>query len=76
MSIKLNYNLSTIGKVNESALRGQKCRTDQDKLPFQSISYDFLSMLMGFIDGDGLRVYDTVKYQKKMLKYLKLNDTN
>lgn len=26
-----NYNISTIGKVNESALRGKKARTDQDK---------------------------------------------
>lgn len=41
-----NNNMSTIGKVNESALRGQKSRTDQDKQAFlSSVSYDFLSML-------------------------------
>lgn len=49
-----NYNMSTIGKVNESALRGKKSRTDQDKQAFlSSISYDFISMFMGLIDGDG-----------------------
>lgn len=33
-------------EVNESALRGQKSRTDQDKQAFlSSVSYDFRSML-------------------------------
>lgn len=52
--------MTTIGKVNESALRGKKksrTRTDQDKQAFlSSISYDFMSMLRqrrGLIDGDG-----------------------
>lgn len=49
-----NYNMGTIGKVNESALRGQKSRTDQDKQDFLSfVSYDFISMFIGLIDGDG-----------------------
>lgn len=48
------YNMTTIGKVNESALRGQKSRTGQDKQAFLfSISYDFMSMFIGLIDGDG-----------------------
>lgn len=48
------YNITSIGKVNESALRGQKSRTDQDKQTFlSSISYDFMSMFIGLIDGDG-----------------------
>ena len=51
---KYNYNMSTIGKVIESVLRGRKSRTDQDKQAFlSSISYDFISMFMGLIDGDG-----------------------
>ena len=50
-TIKCNNKLTTIGKINESALRGQKCQ--QDKQPFLSIPYDFISMLIGFIDGDG-----------------------
>lgn len=49
-----NYNMTTIGKVNESALRGKKSRTDQDKKAFlSSISYDFMSIFIGLIDGDG-----------------------
>jgi len=38
--------MNTIGKVNESALRGKKSRTDQEKQAFlSSISYEFISML-------------------------------
>ena len=54
-----HYNMTTIGKVNESALRGRRksSRTHQDKQAFlSSISYDFMSMLRqrrGLIDGDG-----------------------
>jgi hypothetical protein len=51
---KCNSSLSTIGKVNESALRGKKSRTDQEKQAFlSSISYEFMSMFIGLIDGDG-----------------------
>lgn len=54
---KCNNNMNTIGKVNESALRGKKSRTDQEKQAFlYSISYEFISMLRqrrGLIDGDG-----------------------
>ena len=43
---KCNNNMNTIGKVNESALRGKKSRTDQEKQAFlSSISYEFISML-------------------------------
>lgn len=49
-----NNNMNTIGKVNESALRGRKSRTDQEKQAFlSSIPYDFISMFIGLIDGDG-----------------------
>ena len=45
-TIEHNYNMTTIGKVNESALRGKKSRTDQEKQAFlSSISYEFISML-------------------------------
>lgn len=53
LSNNQNTKLPTIGKVNESALRGQKCRTDEEKKAYLSVSYSFLSMLVGFIDGDG-----------------------
>ena len=46
--------MTTIGKVNKSALRGKKSRTDQEKQAFlSSISYDFMSMFIGLIDDDG-----------------------
>lgn len=46
--------LPTIGKINVSAMRGKKCRTSQDKLYFvSSVSYSFLSIFIGLIDGDG-----------------------
>jgi len=48
---RLYSRLSTVGKVSESALRGR--RTDEDKQSYLSIPYNFLSMLIGFIDGDG-----------------------
>lgn len=51
---KCNSSMSTIGKVNESALRGKKSRTDQEKQAFlSSISYEFMSMFIGLIDGHG-----------------------
>ena len=51
---KYNYNMNTIGKVNKSSVRGKKSRTDLDKQAFlSSISYDFMSMFIGLIDGDG-----------------------
>lgn len=53
-STKYDNNMNTIGKVNESALRGRKSRTYQEKQAFlSSISYDFMSMFIGLIDGDG-----------------------
>ncbi len=45
--------LPTIGTVNTKALRGIKARTDEEKLHFLNIPYDFLSMFIGFVDGDG-----------------------
>lgn len=49
-----NNNINTIGKVNETVLRGRKPRTDQEKQIFLfSIPFDFISMFIGLIDGDG-----------------------
>lgn len=53
--------LSTIGKVNEKALRGNKARTPQNKKEFINISSKFMGIFVGFVDGDG---------------YLKINKTN
>ena len=40
---KYNNNMNTIGKVNESALRGKKSRTCQEKQAFlSSISYEYV----------------------------------
>lgn len=46
-------NLNTIGSVNTKGLRGQKTRSELDKAYALNIPFSFLSMLMGFIDGDG-----------------------
>jgi len=43
--------LPTIGSVNSKALRGALPRTENDK--WYAIPFDFLSMLVGLIDGDG-----------------------
>ena len=54
--------LPTIGTINTSALRGKAARTENDKLEFKSISYSFLAMFVGFVDGDGyIKVTRTTK---------------
>lgn len=45
--------LSTIGTVNNKALRRTTFRTDDEKLEALNISYSFLSMLIYLIDDDG-----------------------
>jgi len=45
--------LPTIGRVNSKALHRATLRTENDKRDALNISYSFLSMLMGLIDGDG-----------------------
>jgi hypothetical protein len=45
--------LPTIGIVRTGALRGTKARTLADKMYSLDIPYQFLSMLVGLIDGDG-----------------------
>lgn len=45
--------LPTIGTVNSKALHRATLRTENDKRDALNISYSFLSMLMGLIDGDG-----------------------
>lgn len=45
--------LPTIGKVSVRALRGAKDRTPDQKLRYKNISYEFLAIFVGFVDGDG-----------------------
>lgn len=45
--------LPTIGVVNTKALRGVSARTDGDKESYISVSYNFLAMFVGLVDGDG-----------------------
>jgi len=45
--------LPTIGTVNNKALRRAIFRTDYEKQKALNISYSFLSILIGLIDGDG-----------------------
>ena len=45
--------LPTIGSVNYKALRGRAPRTENEKRYALNIPFDFLSMLLGLIDGDG-----------------------
>ena len=45
--------LRTIGQVNVKALRGTKARSFQEKETYLGISYSFLSMFIGIVDGDG-----------------------
>jgi hypothetical protein len=45
--------LPTIGSVNYKALRGRAPRTENEKRYALNIPFDFLSMLVGLIDGDG-----------------------
>ncbi len=45
--------LSTIGTVHFKALRGALLRIENDKRYALNIPFDFLSMLVGLIDGDG-----------------------
>lgn len=45
--------LPTIGEVSVRALRGTKSRTLDQKLYYKNISYEFLSIFVGFVDGDG-----------------------
>jgi len=42
-----------VGVISCSALRGQLSRTDADKAYALNISYSFLCMFIGLIDGDG-----------------------
>lgn len=48
-----DFELKTIGKIDVSKLRGQKTRRKRDKIEYSNISYGFLSIFIGFIDGDG-----------------------
>ena len=45
--------LPTIGTLHSNALRGALPRTEKDKRYALNIPFDFLSMLVGLIDGDG-----------------------
>jgi len=46
--------IPTIGVVKPQSFRkGRKARTDSDKNDFKDISYRFLSIFIGFVDGDG-----------------------
>ena len=45
--------LPTIGSINYKALRGRAPRTENEKRYALNIPFDFLSMLVGRIDGDG-----------------------
>ena len=59
--------LDTIGKISPYAIkRGWKEKVDKDV--FSNIPYSFLSMLIGFIDGDG---YIGITKSKK--DYIKIN---
>lgn len=49
----LYLSLPTIGIVNTKALRGQKRRIIEDKKEFINVSFDFLRIFVGFVDGDG-----------------------
>lgn len=75
--------LPTIGAVRARALRGNKARTDDDKAFVHNIPYDFLSMFVGLVDGDGyiaiIRLGLSIKIELvilmdirelKMLKYI------
>lgn len=48
-----NFSLPTIGVINTKALRGVIPRTGNDKSKFLDVSYSFLSMFVGLVDGDG-----------------------
>jgi hypothetical protein len=52
--------LPTIGTVNVKALRVLKAR--DDKSSYSDVTYDFLAMFVGFVDGDGyIKVTRTMK---------------
>jgi hypothetical protein len=50
--ISLSF-LPIIGSINERGLRGVKVRSANDKEYTSNISYAFLSMFVGLVDGDG-----------------------
>jgi hypothetical protein len=53
ISLSILAILPTIGSVNYKALRGRAPRTENEKRYALNIPFDFLSMLVGLIDGDG-----------------------
>lgn len=57
--------MPTIGTVSSQSLRGQQPRTFASKEYYLTLSYDFLAMLVGIIDGDGY-IAITKVYQKDL----------
>lgn len=59
------FSISTIGIIRLKALRGRKPKTEEEKLGFINIPYEFLSMFVGLVDGDGyIAIIQTGDYIK------------
>jgi hypothetical protein len=60
--------LPNIGVMSYKNLRGQHALTDESKEIYKNISYEFIAIFVGFIDGDGY-----IRYNKTSKGYINLD---